>query len=183
MINLAEFVIEIVQLLKDIYDTFETVDEMFNLITDMDLDAINDITANPSQEFSKALQAAIDLKLKGVTFDEIEKISRIKIGIMNEETEFGIGGTGDLMLSMEGVADAGQRLVDEVLELTKARIFFDPPNCYRWPNLPMLCLDWPSEMTSIWVLKPTSSWRFLRLKASSHHWKIWRPRRRNMKKT
>ena len=114
LIELAGFVIEIIQLLEEIYEVFETMSDMMDLVSDFDIEDINNISSDPSQEFSDALQNAVDMKLKGVTFDQIESIGRIKIGIMNEETEFGISGTDDLMMSMQAVSDVGQRLIDEV---------------------------------------------------------------------
>ena len=52
----------------------ENVEEIQRILEGIDLGAIGGVTENMSTEFSAALKNAVDLKMKGPTFDEFESL-------------------------------------------------------------------------------------------------------------
>ena len=79
----------------------------------MDLGELADIDINLSTNFKDVLQTAVDMKLKGSNFDEIERTALIKLDAMNQATNNEIEGTDDVMMACASVSDVGHQLINE----------------------------------------------------------------------
>ena len=106
-------IIEIEELLIELIFLIDSCNEIQDMIEDMDLDDLADIDINLSTSFKDVLQTAVDMKLKGSDFDEIERTATIKIDAMNQATDFEIEGADDVMMACTSVSDVGHQLIIE----------------------------------------------------------------------
>ena len=77
----------------------ESVEEIQQILAGIDLDSIGGVTENMSTEFSAALKNAVDLKMKGPTFDEFESLASFiiyvySIKISHRINPFSVIGSG-----------------------------------------------------------------------------------------
>ena len=107
---------DILGTIMDLQDVWSMMEEIEDMIDDMNLDDISDISINPSTNFMTALNRAVDMKLKGPTFDTIQATARIKLDAMNAATDYEISHTVEVMMALQSIADLGNRLVGEVAE-------------------------------------------------------------------
>ena len=108
-----QYILEIRELLVELIDLVQNVFDIQDLIEDMNLDDLANIDINLSTSFKDALQTAVDMKLKGSDFDELERIATIKLDAMNQETDNEIKGTDDVMMACCSVSDVGHQIISE----------------------------------------------------------------------
>ena len=107
---------DILSTIMDLQDVWSMMKEIEDMIADMNLDDLSDISIDPSTNFITALNRAVDMKLKGPTFDVIQATARIKLDAMNAATDYAISHTVEVMMALQSIADLGNRLVGEVAE-------------------------------------------------------------------
>ena len=108
-----ESIIEIAELIEELIALIESCNDIQDMVEDMDLGELADIDINLSTNFKDVLQTAVDMKLKGSNFDEIERTALIKLDAMNQATNNEIEGTDDVMMACASVSDVGHQLINE----------------------------------------------------------------------
>ena len=117
--DVIENIIEIEELLLELIQVIEDCNAIQDMIDEIDFSGIADITLNLNTNFKDALQSAVDLKLKGPDFDEVERTATIKLDAMNQATDFGIEGADTVMMSCTSVSDVGHALVTEASQFAE----------------------------------------------------------------
>ena len=84
---------------------------------DFDMDFIDDMTANPTTNFTAALQNMVTFKLEAHNFDEMKVWANDYLKRVDESTDFGINNAYKLTMAYENTANTGKELVSEVYYL------------------------------------------------------------------
>ena len=108
-----EAIIEIEELLIELVQLIENCNAIQDMINEIDFSDIADINLQLNTNFKDALHNAVEMKLKGPDFDEIERTATIKIGIMNQATNNEIEGADNVMMACTSVSDVGHQLINE----------------------------------------------------------------------
>ena len=106
-------IMEIFDLLMELIEIIESCQDIQDMINDLDLDNLADINLSLGTSFKDSLQTMVKLKLKGTDFDELDRTATIKIGIMNQATNFEIEGADDCMMACLSVTDVGHQMINE----------------------------------------------------------------------
>ena len=103
LIEILETILEIINNLK-----------LFTTDIDFDMDFIDDMTANPTTNFTAALQNMVTFKLEAHNFDEMKVWANDYLKRVDESTDFGINNAYKLTMAYENTANTGKELVSEV---------------------------------------------------------------------
>ena len=109
-------IMDIEALILELMELVENCNDIQDMINEIDFSGISDINLNFNTNFKDALQSAIDMKLKGSDFDEIERTATIKLDAMNHATDFEIDGTDNVMMACVSVSDVGHQLITEAAD-------------------------------------------------------------------
>ena len=105
----------IIQLMEELFKLLQQIQSVLNFDVDFDDDiGIDDITTNPTTDFTEALQSAVKLKLKLPKFDEMRNFADDTLKRIDDITNHEIKGTDKLITAYKNVADVGKRLANEV---------------------------------------------------------------------
>ena len=88
--------------------------KLFTTDIDFDMDFIDDMTANPTTNFTAALQNMVTFKLEAHNFDEMKVWANDYLKRVDESTDFGINNAYKLTMAYENTANTGKELVSEV---------------------------------------------------------------------
>ena len=105
---------ELVDLLEGIMHLIKSVIGLLDLVDELGVDDLDDLTSSPSTEFVEALRKAVDLKLQGPQFDELKNVADHQLTIVNEQTNYGIKGMDKLIMAYSRVSSIGKLLIEEV---------------------------------------------------------------------
>ena len=106
---------EIIKVMVELFKLVKAVKSVEDINVDLKGEAgIDNITANPTTDFTKALQSAVELKLKLPKFDEMKNFADDTLKRIDDITDHEIEGTDKLITAYKNVADIGKRLAYEV---------------------------------------------------------------------
>jgi len=103
--------LDIADIINELMEILESVGDIKDMIEDIDLDGLDDIGVSMDTDFKVALQAAVDLKIKGPRFDDLKNLARVKLNAISHEID-----ATDLMMAIQNLCDVSQRMTGEVAE-------------------------------------------------------------------
>ena len=105
-IDIASFFQDLMKMMKDLGNILET-------LWDLTDDNLGEIAVNPSTEFNRALQNAVDFKMKAPQFAKLKNQADNQLMMV---ADFGIRGVDGLSMAYTETADNGLFLVNEMVD-------------------------------------------------------------------
>lgn len=110
---IMDAIADIAKLIIELKDLIEEILDIIDMIMSISGAGFDDLTSNPSTDFTTAIKKAVEMKLAAPKFDQLNSIADHKLKDFDRETDYKIDGLEDLIMAVQGMSDIGNRLVGE----------------------------------------------------------------------